>query len=90
MNGALRHTVREREAQRERERDRERERERDKSERSHLCIVTADFTLTLSPLCPVEQEGAQVGQTGEHTHTDTFENTFHRLTVHLQYVHTHT
>lgn len=60
-------------------------------ERSHLCIVTADFTLTLSLLYPVEQEGApggtftKWGNTHLHTHTyslyctythsDTFVNT---------------
>lgn len=45
----------------ERQRVKEKGSERGKHERSHLCIVTADFTLTLSLLYPVEQEGAQVG-----------------------------
>lgn len=82
-NGALGALCeRKRVGQREREGGREWERER-----SHLCIVTADFTLTLSLLHPVEQEGAPGGTFTKWGNTHLLTHTY---TLYCTYTHSDT
>lgn len=80
----IRRTVREEKSGTERERGREGVRER---ERSHLCIVTADFTLTLSLLHPVEQEGAPGGTFTKWGNTHLLTHTY---TLYCTYTHSDT